>query len=62
MQLFHGLGRHLDSGALDELTLTTNGSRLAFFEEYLIRFSVLPFTSQDRKYAGYRPLVGQRLK
>jgi GTP 3',8-cyclase len=31
MQLFHGLGRHLDSGALDELTLTTNGSRLAFF-------------------------------
>jgi GTP 3',8-cyclase len=31
MQLFNGLGRHLDSGALDELTLTTNGSRLAFF-------------------------------
>jgi cyclic pyranopterin phosphate synthase len=29
MQLFRGLGRHLDSGALEELTLTTNGSQLA---------------------------------
>jgi cyclic pyranopterin phosphate synthase len=29
MSLFRLLGRHLDSGALDELTLTTNGSRLA---------------------------------
>jgi len=27
--LFFGLARHLDSGALDELTLTTNGSQLA---------------------------------
>jgi cyclic pyranopterin phosphate synthase len=29
MKLFHSLGRHLESGALDELTLTTNGSQLA---------------------------------
>ena len=29
--LFRGLGRHLDGGALDELTLTTNGSQLARF-------------------------------
>ncbi len=29
MQLVESLGRHLDSGALDELTLTTNGSQLA---------------------------------
>ncbi len=29
MTLFEGLSRHLDSGALTELTLTTNGSRLA---------------------------------
>src|SRR6195952_3130280 len=29
MSLFRGLGRHLDSGALQELTLTTNGSQLA---------------------------------
>jgi cyclic pyranopterin phosphate synthase len=29
MTLFHALGRHLRSGALDELTLTTNGSQLA---------------------------------
>jgi cyclic pyranopterin phosphate synthase len=29
MTLFRSLGRHLESGALDELTLTTNGSQLA---------------------------------
>ena len=29
MSLIHGLGRHLKTGALDELTLTTNGSQLA---------------------------------
>src|ERR1700686_4349849 len=28
MTLFRGLSRHLSSGALDELTLTTNGSQL----------------------------------
>ncbi|WP_425488748.1 GTP 3',8-cyclase MoaA [Methylobacterium brachythecii] len=31
MQLFRRLSRHLDSGALDELTLTTNGSQLGRF-------------------------------
>jgi cyclic pyranopterin phosphate synthase len=31
MWLFRALGRHLQSGALDELTLTTNGSQLAKF-------------------------------
>jgi cyclic pyranopterin phosphate synthase len=31
MSLFEGLSRHLASGALDELTLTTNGSQLARF-------------------------------
>jgi cyclic pyranopterin phosphate synthase len=29
MSLFEGLGRHLQTGALQELTLTTNGSQLA---------------------------------
>lgn len=29
ISLFRNLGRHLDSGALDELTVTTNGSQLA---------------------------------
>src|ERR1700738_1417067 len=29
MTLFRSLGRHLGTGALDELTLTTNGSQLA---------------------------------
>jgi cyclic pyranopterin phosphate synthase len=31
MSLFESLGRHLATGALDELTLTTNGSQLARF-------------------------------
>src|SRR5437764_8651461 len=31
MTLFRALGRHLATGALDELTLTTNGSQLARF-------------------------------
>jgi GTP 3',8-cyclase len=33
--LFHALSRHLRSGALGELTLTTNGSQLAKFAEEL---------------------------
>jgi GTP 3',8-cyclase len=35
MTLVRGLGRHLQSGALDELTLTTNGSQLARFADEL---------------------------
>jgi len=35
MSLFEGLGRHIKSGALEELTLTTNGTRLAKFAEGL---------------------------
>jgi len=35
MTLFRSLSRHLDSGALDELTLTTNGSQLARFASEL---------------------------
>src|SRR5271156_3983387 len=35
MTLFRSLGRHLDAGALDELTLTTNGSQLAKYAEDL---------------------------
>jgi cyclic pyranopterin phosphate synthase len=34
--LFRSLGRHLESGALDELTLTTNGSQLARFATELV--------------------------
>ena len=34
--LFRGLGRHLGSGTLDELTLTTNGSQLARFAAKLV--------------------------
>ena len=35
MTLFQALGRHLQSGALDELTLTTNGSQLARYAKAL---------------------------
>ena len=40
MTLFHGLGRHLRSGALDELTLTTNGSQLAKYAGELASYGV----------------------
>ena len=40
MSLFRGLGRHLDSGALDELTLTTNGSQLAKYAKELAAVGV----------------------
>ena len=35
MTLFRSLGRHLETGALDELTLTTNGSQLARYADEL---------------------------
>ncbi|MGB0901380.1 GTP 3',8-cyclase MoaA [Halocynthiibacter sp.] len=35
MTFFEGMSRHLDSGALKELTLTTNGSQLARFAQPL---------------------------
>jgi len=35
MSLIRGLGRHLESGALEELTLTTNGSQLAKYAREL---------------------------
>ncbi len=40
MSLFRSLGRHLQSGALDELTLTTNGSQLARFADELVACGV----------------------
>ena len=40
MSLIESLGRHLDSGALDELTLTTNGSQLARTADDLVRCGV----------------------
>jgi cyclic pyranopterin phosphate synthase len=40
MSLIRGLGRHLDSGALDELTLTTNGSQLAKYAKELAAIGV----------------------
>ena len=40
MELVAGLSRHLASGALEELTLTTNGTRLAEFADDLARCGV----------------------
>lgn len=40
MSLFQGLSRHLDSGDLDDLTLTTNGSQLARFAHELVDYGV----------------------
>lgn len=40
MSLFDSLGRHLKSGALEELTLTTNGSQLAKYAHDLVRAGV----------------------
>jgi GTP 3',8-cyclase len=40
MSLFRSLGRHLQSGALEELTLTTNGSQLARFADELVACGV----------------------
>jgi cyclic pyranopterin phosphate synthase len=36
MSLVRNLGRHLETGALDELTLTTNGSQLSRFADELV--------------------------
>jgi cyclic pyranopterin phosphate synthase len=40
MVLFRSLSRHLDTGALDELTVTTNGSQLARFAKDLVACGV----------------------
>jgi cyclic pyranopterin phosphate synthase len=40
MSLFRALGRHLERGALDELTLTTNGSQLAKYADELAAVGV----------------------
>lgn len=40
MGLFQNLGRHLKTGALDELTLTTNGTQLAAFAQPLADLGV----------------------
>jgi cyclic pyranopterin phosphate synthase len=40
MTLFRGLSRHLESGDLDELTLTTNGSQLAKYADELAGLGV----------------------
>ena len=40
ISLIRGLGRHLETGALDELTLTTNGSQLERFAEELVEAGV----------------------
>src|ERR1700755_740566 len=40
MELFRALSRHLKSGALEELTLTTNGSQLTKYADELARLGI----------------------
>ncbi len=56
MTFFDKMTRHLDSGALDELTLTTNGSQLARFADQLAaagvrRVNVSLDTLDEEKFA-----------
>ena len=56
MTFFQGMKRHLDAGALEELTLTTNGSQLARFAEPLAaagvrRINVSLDTIDEAKFA-----------
>lgn len=55
MTLIRNLGRHLDTGALDELTLTTNGSQLAKYADDLFaagirRINVSLDTLDDKNF------------
>jgi cyclic pyranopterin phosphate synthase len=57
MSLFRALGRHIESGSLDELTVTTNGSQLAKYAEELRdcgvrRINVSIDTLDDAKFAA----------
>ena len=56
MTFFQGMSRHLDSGALEELTLTTNGSQLSRFAEPLYaagvrRVNISLDTLNEEKFA-----------
>jgi len=61
MHLIRQLSRHLKSGALDELTLTTNGSQLSRFAEELAgcgirRINVSLDTLDPEKFHQINPL------
>lgn len=56
MTFFQGMKRHLDSGDLEELTLTTNGSQLSRFAEPLVaagvkRINISLDTIDEAKFA-----------
>jgi cyclic pyranopterin phosphate synthase len=58
MSLFRGLGRHLKTGALDEMTVTTNGSQLAKYADELAaagvrRINVSLDTLDPAKFAEF---------
>ncbi len=61
MTLINNLGKHLDTGALDELTLTTNGSQLPKYAEDLVaagvkRINVSVDTLDPEKFRQGDPL------
>ncbi len=56
MQFFENMGRHVETGALDELTLTTNGSQLRrfarpLFEAGVRRVNVSLDTLDEKRFA-----------
>jgi len=51
MSFFNAMGRHVESGALKELTVTTNGSQLERFAGDLFAAGVLTGLSQGRPIA-----------
>src|SRR5438445_13640703 len=59
MSLIRSLSRHLNSGALDELTLTTNGSQLARFASELAECGVrrLNVSLDTLKAAKFREIT-----
>lgn len=58
MQLFRRLARHLDGGGLDELTLTTNGTRLA---EHAAELAALGVRRVNVSLDSLDPLTFRRL-
>ena len=61
MTLIRALGRHLETGALDELTLTTNGSQLARYAADL-RAPVRASTADDLLGAAIDEAISRKPK
>ena len=56
MTLFRSLSRHLDSGALEEITVTTNGSQLAHNSDSKSASIAMPMEIKVRRKAPSSPV------